>query len=134
MQRIELTPTSMGAIDMCNHQEIAIDHLASQFTDYQPAFQSRPDGTVLMTLCAASGENLMSRVIQLHEQKNMVLLNDLIERIRRDLVVLEGPLQQANVDWFLKRIELQTFVPVNPQRRPRKIVIAGAKLRAMAGQ
>ena len=119
---------------MCNYREIAISHLANQFTDYRPKFRSRPDGTVLMTLCDGSGENLIRRVIQLHEQNSTVLLNNLVERIRRDLMILEGPLEETNVDWFLKRIELQTFIPVNPQRRPRKIVIAGEKLRALSGK
>ncbi|MCP8471764.1 DUF3509 domain-containing protein [Pseudomonas sp. ZM24] len=119
---------------MYNCRDIVIAHLASLFTDYRPQFHSRPDGAVLMNLRNASGKKLMVRVIQPEEQSSDVLLNNLVERIRRDLMTLEGPLEEDNVDWFLKRIELQTFVPVNPQRRQRKVVMAGEKLRALAGK
>ncbi|MBB4864986.1 hypothetical protein HNP46_003862 [Pseudomonas nitritireducens] len=119
---------------MSSSQETAIEHLSHLFTDYRPQFCDRPDGTVLITLRNARGKRLMSRVVQQEEQASSVLLNNLVERIRRDLMTIEGPLGQENVDWFLKRIELQTFVPVNPTHRPRKVVVAGARLRAQSGK
>lgn len=119
---------------MSSCRDTAIEHLSTLFTDYRPQFVGRPDGTVLINLRNASGKRLMSRVIQQEEQSSAVLLNNLVERIRRDLMTIEGPLEEEDVDWFLKRIELQTFVPVNPTHRPRKIVLAGARLRAMAGK
>ncbi|MFR0690476.1 DUF3509 domain-containing protein [Enterobacterales bacterium AE_CKDN230030158-1A_HGKHYDSX7] len=119
---------------MSSCRETAIEHLSHQFTHYRPQFLERPDGTLLINLRNASGKRLISRVIQQEEQASAVLLNNLVERIRRDLMTLEGPLEEDNVDWFLKRIELQTFVPVNPTHRPRKVVIAGARLRALAGK
>ncbi|QRY77657.1 DUF3509 domain-containing protein [Pseudomonas sp. PDNC002] len=119
---------------MSSCRDTAIEHLSNLFTDYRPQFVGRPDGTLLINLRNASGKRLMSRVIQQEEQRNGVLLNNLVERIRRDLMTIEGPLEEDNVDWFLKRIELQTFVPVNPTHRPRKVVVAGSRLRAMAGK
>jgi hypothetical protein len=119
---------------MSSCRDTAIEHMSLLFTDYRPQFFVRPDGTVLINLRNAAGKRLMSRVIQQEEQTSAVLLNNLVERIRRDLMTIEGPLEEDNVDWFLKRIELQTFVPVNPTHRPRKIVIAGARLRALSGK
>lgn len=119
---------------MSSRRDTAIEHLSHLFSDYRPQFFNRPDGTLLINLRNAHGKRLISRVIQPAEQANAVLLNNLAERIRRDLMTLEGPLEEDNVDWFLKRIELQTFVPVNPTHRPRKVVVAGARLRALAGK
>lgn len=119
---------------MSSCRETAIEHLSHLFSDYHPQFTTRPDGTLLINLRNARGKRLISRVIQQEEQSSAVLLNNLVERIRRDLMTVEGPLEQDNVDWFLKRIELQTFVPLNPTHRPRKVVVAGARLRALAGK
>lgn len=119
---------------MSSCRETAIEHLSHLFSDYRPQFTTRPDGTLLINLRNARGKRLISRVIQQEEQSSAVLLNNLVERIRRDLITVEGPLEQDNVDWFLKRIELQTFVPLNPTHRPRKVVVAGARLRALAGK
>lgn len=109
----------------------AIEHLETQFQDYCPQFLDRPDGSILLKLRNRAGKCLISRVVQNEEQLNGVLLNNLVERIRRDLVTINGPLEEKDVDWFLKRIELQTFVPCAPQHRPRKVVVAGAKLRGL---
>ncbi|MCY1408855.1 hypothetical protein D9M71_241860 [compost metagenome] len=114
--------------------DVAIRQLESQFRDYSPQLLRRPDGSLLLVLRNDLGKQLMSRVIPAEEQSCDVLLNNLVERIRRDLTTLEGPLGQENVDRFLKRIELQTFIPLGQQHRQRKIVVAGAKLRALAGQ
>ncbi len=111
-----------------------IEHLETQFRDYRPQFLYRPDGSILLKLCNPSGQCVLSRVVQNEEQSSDTLLNGLVERIHRDLVTIDGPLAEKDVDWFLKRIELQTFVPTAPQHRPRKIVRAGAKLRGLAGQ
>ncbi|MDF3868491.1 DUF3509 domain-containing protein [Pseudomonas denitrificans (nom. rej.)] len=119
---------------MSSCRDTAIEHLSHLFSDYRPQFTTRPDGTLLINLRNARGKRLISRVIQQEEQSNAVLLNNLVERIRRDLMTVEGPLEEDNVDGFLKRIELQTFVPVNPTHRPRKVVVAGARLRALAGK
>lgn len=119
---------------MSSCRDTAIEHLSQQFRDYRPQFSTRPDGTLLISLRNAAGKRLISRVIQHEEQSSSVLLNDLVERIRRDLMTVEGPLEEVNVEWFLKRIELQTFIPLNPTHRPRKVVVAGARLRAQAGK
>jgi len=110
----------------------AIEYLQNQFRAYSPQFSYRPDGSVLMDLHDANGERIALRVLHKEEQENDVLLNSLVERIRRDLITEQGPLQPDNVDWFLKRIELRTFVPGNYRHRPRKIVVAGERLRALA--
>ncbi|MDH0288171.1 DUF3509 domain-containing protein [Pseudomonas sp. GD04087] len=119
---------------MSSYHDTAIEHLSQQFRDYRPQFSTRPDGTLLISLRNTAGKRLISRVIQHEEQSSSVLLNDLVERIRRDLMTVEGPLEEVNVEWFLKRIELQTFIPLNPTHRPRKVVVAGARLRAQAGK
>ena len=91
---------------MSSCRNAAIEHLSHLFSDYRPQFATRPDGTLLINLRNAAGKRLISRVIQQEEQSSAVLLNNLVERIRRDLMTVEGPLEEDNVDWFLKRIEL----------------------------
>lgn len=119
---------------MTAKQDIAIRYLQSQFHAYDPQFSLRPDGSVLIDLRNADGERLAMRVLHKEEQESESMLNSLVERIRRDLITEAGPLQPENVDWFLKRIELRTFVTVNPQHRARKIVVAGSRLRALANR
>ncbi|MCY1260586.1 hypothetical protein D3C76_759560 [compost metagenome] len=109
------------------------DYFCQQFSDYSVELQHRPDGGVLLNLQNEQGEQVMSRVINNEELRNSVLLNNFVERIRRDLITACGPLEEQDVDWFKKRIELQTFIPDCPRHRQRKIVVAGARLRAQAG-
>ncbi|MCY1249603.1 hypothetical protein D9M72_631520 [compost metagenome] len=55
-----------------------------------------------------------------------------MERIHRDIATREGPLQDSDAEHFKKHIELQSFLEGNPPLRKRRIVRAGAKLRARA--
>lgn len=117
---------------MSANRELATRRLQQHFRAYNPRFSTRPDGSVLVDLRGAEGERLVMRVLHKEEQESEILLDNLVERIRRDLLAVEGPLQPENVDSYLKRIELRTFVTDNPQHRARKVVVAGARLRAMA--
>jgi len=119
---------------MSSCRDTVIEHLNHLFSQYRPQFSTGPDGTLLVSLRNAAGKRLIARVSQPEEQSSAVLLNNLVKRIRRDLMTVEGPLEERNVAGFLKRIELQTFVPVNPPHRPPKVVVAGARLRALAAR
>ena len=62
-----------------------------------------------MTLRNDQGKRLVSRAISDQEQSNPLLLNQVLERIRRDLIIDQGPLQIRDSDYFRKRIDLLTF-------------------------
>ena len=113
---------------------LVIQYLSVQFSEFRPVFSNRPDGSVLISLRDNADETLISRVIPREEQRSPEAMLSFVERLHRDLATHDGPLEQDNVVWFLKHIELQTFVKRSSTHRPRKIVTAGAKLRAISGK
>ncbi|MDF5946325.1 DUF3509 domain-containing protein [Pseudomonas aeruginosa] len=95
--------------------------------------EPRPDGALLVTLRNNQGKRLMSRAISGQEQSSPLLLNQVLERIRRDLIIDQGPLQTRDSDYFRKRIDLLTFRDSDNQHLThRKVLVAGGKLRTMS--
>lgn len=119
---------------MSDLRDTAIQYLSTQFTEFRPQFFNRPDGSVLVSLRDDVGNTVISRVIPREEQRSPESLVSFVERLHRDLATVDGPLAESNVAWFLKHIELQTFATRNTMHRPRKVVTAGAKLRAISGK
>ncbi|MCY1275608.1 hypothetical protein D3C76_596460 [compost metagenome] len=117
---------------MLSSQLPVTDFLTQQFHEFQLLFAPRPDGRLLVTLNDATGACVLCRVITSEEQRNPELLEGLVERIHRDIATREGPLQDSDAEHFKKHIELQSFLEGNPPLRKRRIVRAGAKLRARA--
>jgi len=110
----------------------ATHYLSRQFPEFEVAFAARPDGNLVMTLIDSHGGPIACRVVQLEEQQDAQLLDSLVNRIRRDLVTEEGPLQPADVDHFREPVPLQNFHESSEPLRKRRIVNAGDKLRALA--
>ncbi|MDF3932909.1 DUF3509 domain-containing protein [Pseudomonas citronellolis] len=119
---------------MPSDRSLTTEQLVEQLNDYRVDCQRRPDGGLLLKLRAHDSRRLlMTWAIPANEWRDPSRLNSFIERIRRDLATVEGPLQEDQVDCFRKRIELQTFNPTQGEHRQRKIVIAGERLRSQAG-
>lgn len=96
-------------------------------------FFHRPDNALLCRFCSESGIHLFDRVISREEMDNRQLFDELIGRIQRDLILNDGPLPPEQQQAFTKRIPLPTFEPGRGKHRQRKIVIAGNRLRRLAG-
>lgn len=94
---------------MLETDENLVEYLEEHFKDVRVSCQPRPDGALLVTLRNDQGKRLVSRAISGQEQSNPLLLNQVLERIRRDLIIDQGPLQIRDSDYFRKRIDLLTF-------------------------
>jgi hypothetical protein len=101
--------------------------------EYAISFSNRPDKALLCRFHSLDGVHLFDRVITRQDLQHQQLLDDLIGRIKRDLILECGPLPEEQVDVFTKRIPLPTFQPGHGKHRQRKIVVAGERLRNLAG-
>lgn len=101
--------------------------------EYAISFSNRPDKALLCSFRSQAGVHLFDRVITRQDLQHDQLLDDLIGRIKRDLILECGPLPKEQVDVFTKRIPLPTFKPGHGKHRQRKIVLAGDRLRRLAG-
>ncbi|WP_448681146.1 DUF3509 domain-containing protein [Pseudomonas nicosulfuronedens] len=101
--------------------------------EYCISFSRRPDKALLCSFRSHAGEHLFDRVITRQDLQHRQLLDDLIGRIKRDLILGDGPLPDEHVPVFTKRIPLPTFQPGYGKHRQRKIVVAGERLRQLAG-
>ncbi|MCP8466101.1 DUF3509 domain-containing protein [Pseudomonas sp. ZM23] len=110
----------------------AAQYLRRQFPEYEVGFSSRPDGNLIMTLSNPAGEQMTCRVIRPQEQYDARMLENLINRIRRDLATEYGPLQETDADHFKDAVQLQNFHESSEPLRKRRIVRAGLKLQAQA--
>ncbi|MBB4862161.1 hypothetical protein HNP46_000999 [Pseudomonas nitritireducens] len=100
---------------------------------YTISFSQRPDQGLLCSFRSPAGAHLFDRVIPRQDLQHQHLLDDLLGRIQRDLILEGGPLPEEQVDVFTKRIPLPTFQPGHGEHRQRKIVVAGDRLRRLAG-
>ena len=91
---------------MLDTDENVVEYLEEHFKDVRVSCEPRPDGALLVTLRNNQGKRLMSRAISGQEQSSPLLLNQVLERIRRDLIIDQGPLQTRDSDYFRKRIDL----------------------------
>lgn len=110
-------------------QSIAAKYLAEEFFDFKVRFQQRPDGALVLELRDQQGKRLVRRAIDREELCNGAVLQTLVERIRRDLILESGPLREDQALQFKQGSELPSFIPNQP-RRERKVVMAGARLQA----
>ncbi|MCY1281868.1 hypothetical protein D9M68_155640 [compost metagenome] len=110
-------------------QSIAAQYLAEELVDFKVRFQQRPDGALVLELRDQRGKRLVRRAIDREELCNGEFLRTLVERIRRDLILESGPLQEGQAMQFKHGSELPSFIPNQP-RRERKVVMAGARLQA----
>lgn len=118
---------------MLDTDENVVKYLEEHFKDVRVSCEPRPDGALLVTLRNNQGKRLMSRAISGQEQSSPLLLNQVLERIRRDLIIDQGPLQTRDSDYFRKRIDLLTFRDSDNQHLThRKVLVAGGKLRTMS--
>ncbi|KAF1053875.1 MAG: hypothetical protein GAK43_01197 [Stenotrophomonas maltophilia] len=117
---------------MNHRQQTAIEALTSALADLTVQFAPRPDGGVVCQCLQSDGSLAFSRVINSSEQTDAAKLDELVSRIRRDMLLETGPLPENNVALFTKRMPLPTFFPNQGTHRARKIVIAGDRLRAKA--
>ncbi|MDN6860941.1 DUF3509 domain-containing protein [Pseudomonas sp. CAN2814] len=101
--------------------------------EYAIHFSNRPDQALLCSFHNHCGAHLFDRVITRQDLQHQQQLDDLIGRIQRDLILESGPLPDEQVDVFTKRIPLPTFKPGQGKHRQRKIVVAGGRLRDLAG-
>lgn len=84
---------------MLETDENLVEYLEEHFKDVRVSCQPRPDGALLVTLRNDQGKRLVSRAISGQEQSNPLLLNQVLERIRRDLIIDQGPLQIRDSDY-----------------------------------
>ena len=118
---------------MLDTDENVVEYLEEHIKDVRVSCEPRPDGALLVTLRNNQGKRLMSRAISGQEQSSPLLLNQVLERIRRDLIIDQGPLQTRDSDYFRKRIDLLTFRDSDNQHLThRKVLVAGGKLRTMS--
>ncbi|WP_051587411.1 DUF3509 domain-containing protein [Pseudomonas sp. RL] len=92
-------------------QESPIDYLIEVLSkDYRITRELRPDASLVLTLHRRSDDlQVLRRVVTAQEQRNPVLINDVLERVRRDLLAHQGPLQKSHIGYFHKRLQLPYF-------------------------
>ncbi|MNJ59731.1 hypothetical protein D3C77_554280 [compost metagenome] len=92
-------------------QESPIDYLIKEFSrEYLIKCETRPDSAIVLSLShRADGCHVLHRVITASELKSPLLINDVLERMRRDLLVQQGPLQQSQIGYFHKKLQLPYF-------------------------
>lgn len=91
--------------------ESPVDYLIKELSkDYIIKCESRPDSALVLTLNRRTdGCHVLHRVITAAELKSPILINDVLERMRRDLLVQQGPLQQNQIGYFRKKLQLPYF-------------------------
>lgn len=91
--------------------ESPIDYLIEALSkDYRITRKVRPDGSLVLSLYRRSDrKKMLRRVVTVREQRNPVLINDVLERVRRDLLVQQGPLQKSHIGFFHKRLILPYY-------------------------
>jgi len=119
--------------DFERNLESARDLICQALPEYAISFSERPDKALLCRFQGHDGSHLFDRVITRQDLQHQQLLDDLIGRIKRDLILECGPLPEEQVEVFTKRIPLPTFKPGHGKHRQRKIVVAGDRLRSLAG-
>jgi hypothetical protein len=102
-------PTS-GTDDM-SASDSPVDYLIKELAkDYTIKSEFRPDSALVLSLSRRTdGCHVLHRVITAAELKSPVLINDVLERMRRDLFVQQGPLQQSQIGYFRKKLHLAYF-------------------------
>lgn len=80
---------------MLDTDENVVEYLEEHFKDVRVSCEPRPDGALLVTLRNNQGKRLMSRAISGQEQSSPLLLNQVLERIRRDLIIDQGRCRRA---------------------------------------
>lgn len=91
--------------------ESPIEYLIEALSnDYRITRKARPDGSLVLSMYRRSdNKKVMQRVVTAREQRNPVLINDVLERVRRDLLVHQGPLQSPQIGFFHKRLILPYY-------------------------
>ena len=92
-------------------QETPVDYLINEFSkEYTVNCATRPDSALVLSLYRRTdGSHVLHRVITASELKSPILINDVLERMRRDLLVREGPLQRNQIGYFHKKLQLPYF-------------------------
>lgn len=91
--------------------ESPVDYLIEVLSkDYRITREIRPDASLVLSLYRRSDDvRVLRRVVTAQEQRNPVLINDVLERVRRDLLAHQGPLQKDHIGFFHKRLQLPYF-------------------------
>ena len=91
--------------------ESPVDYLIEALSkDYRITRKARADGSLVLSMRRRTdGVRVLQRVVTVREQRNPLLINDVLERVRRDLLVLEGPLDGAGIGYFHKRLILPYY-------------------------
>lgn len=73
--------------------ESPVDYLIKELAkEYRIKSEIRPDSALVLTLShRTNGCHVLHRVITAEELKSPILINDVLERMRRDLFVQQGP-------------------------------------------
>lgn len=91
--------------------ESPVDYLIEALSkDYRITRETRPDKSLVLTLHRRTDNvKVLHRVVTPQEQRNPVLINDVLERVRRDLLTHQGPLQKEHTGVFHKRLILPYY-------------------------
>ena len=92
-------------------QESPVDYLINELSkEYQITSETRPDFALVLSLRRRTdGTHALHRVISAPELKSPILINEVLERMRRDLLVQQGPLQRNQIGYFHKKLQLPYF-------------------------
>lgn len=91
--------------------ESPVDYIIEVMSkDYRITREVRADASLVLSLYRRTDNmKVMRRVVTAQELRNPVLINDVLERIRRDLLIQEGPLKKTNIGIFQKRLILPYY-------------------------
>ena len=91
--------------------ESPVDYMIEVLSkDYRITREVRPDASLVLSLHRRTDDvQVLRRVVTAQEQRNPVLINDVLERVRRDLLAHDGPLQKSQISYFHKRLQLPYF-------------------------
>jgi hypothetical protein len=101
----------ISGADHMSALESPVDYLIKELSkEYMIKCETRPDSALVLSLSRRTdGCRVLHRVITAAELKSPILINDVLERMRRDLLVLQGPLQHSQIGYFRKKLQLPYF-------------------------
>lgn len=94
-----------------SNSESPIDYLINVLSkDYRITHKVRPDASLVLSLYRRTDNvKVLRQVVTAREQRDPVLINDVLEQVRRELLLQQGRLQQTHIGFFRKRLILPYY-------------------------
>lgn len=100
---------------------VIMKYLQETLFEYRIKFGRRADDALIMEVRSRQGTLMLRRAISADDQIDADTLRDLVQRIRRDLLLEAGPLPADQTPLFRQGSHLPTFIPHQACRQRRQV-------------